>query len=355
MTTSSLNWWHYQPVNQKRSKSLNPITTNLLHQLSEQQIVPGVSYAMKSQEKWQQEVFGFSQLKPQKKLLVTDQLYDLASLTKVIGTTTVILHLVTVGKLNFEDSVKKFLPDFYDQRVTIRELLTHTAAITGYIPHRNQLAAPQLKKALFTLHTGNWLGKKVEYSDVGLIFLGEIIESFYHKPVQQVIVENVLQPLQMTNSTFEPLVNRCVPTTYSQKTGLLQGKVHDPKARILKEHCGSAGLFAPLSDLMRFVDWILADKIDPKLFSSDLRQQLFADQTPTHELGRSFGWDLRYDSKGQACIYHTGYTGTFMLLDLATKQALIVLTNRIHPDEHNEIFLEKRDQIIATYLKEKDH
>jgi CubicO group peptidase (beta-lactamase class C family) len=99
----------------------------------------------------------------------------------------------------------------------------------------------------------------------------------------------------------------------------------------------------------------LADKIDPKLFSSDLRQQLFADQTPTHELGRSFGWDLRYDSKGQACIYHTGYTGTFMLLDLATKQALIVLTNRIHPDEHNEIFLEKRDQIIATYLKEKDH
>lgn len=333
---------------------MNPFTTKLIHQLAEDQVVPGVSYAMKQRNQWQQEVFGYSQLVPVKKRLKPGQLYDLASLTKVIGTTTMILHLVSTGKLSFEDPVKKFLPQFYDWRVTIRELLTHTAAITGYILHRNQLSASQLTQALFTLHTGDWLGKRVEYSDIGLIFLGEIIETFYQKPVQQVISEHVLQPLQLKSSTFQPVAKACVPTCYSAEKGLLQGIVHDPKAQILQEHCGSAGLFAPLSDLMRFADWLLADELQPKLFSAELRQCLFADQTPSHDLGRSFGWDLRYDSVGRACIYHTGYTGTFMLLDLATKQALIVLTNRIHPNEKNDLFLKRRDQIVTAYLEEKD-
>ncbi|WP_034993794.1 serine hydrolase domain-containing protein [Liquorilactobacillus vini] len=318
------------------------------------QIVPGLSYAiLEKNQVVETEVLGASQLVPEKKPLKPNQLYDLASLTKVIGTTTVILKLISTGQLALADSVKKYLPQFYDPRVTIRELLTHTAAITGYIPHRNQLPAKKLMAALYTLHTGDWLGQRVEYSDLGMIFLGEIIEQLFKKPVQQVITAEVLKPLKMDHSTFSPPAADCVPTTYSPQQGLLQGIVHDPKARILKEHCGSAGLFAPLADLVKFAKWLLADRLSPSLFSERLRDQLFSDQTPTHTAGRSLGWDLRYDRTGQACIYHTGYTGTFMLLDRNSQSSLIGLTNRVHPKEHNQDFLTWRDKIIATYLTEK--
>ncbi len=81
---------------------------------------------------------------------------------------------------------------------------------------------------------------------------------------------------------------------------------------------------------------------------------LYADHTPTHDLGRSLGWNLRYDQSNTPCLYHTGFTGTFMLLDQKGKNALIVLTNRVHPRVDNEAFLEWRDKIVATYLAEKD-
>nr|WP_282564691.1 serine hydrolase domain-containing protein [Liquorilactobacillus sicerae] len=325
-----------------------------MRQMVTNQIVPGLSYAiLQKNQIVETEVLGYSQLVPEKKLLKPNQLYDLASLTKVVGTTTVILKLLSTGQLDLVDSVRKYLPRFYDPRVTIRELLTHTAAITGYIPHRNQLPAKKLLAALYTLQTGDWLGKRVEYSDLGMIFLGEIIEQLFNKPVQQVITAEVLKPLKMEHSTFSPRIADCVPTTYSSQHGLLQGIVHDPKAQILKEHCGSAGLFAPLADLIKFVQWLLADRLSPPLFTEKLRDQLFTDQTPTHSAGRSLGWDLRYDRAGRACIYHTGYTGTFMLLDRSSQSALIGLTNRVHPKEHNQEFLTWRDKIITTYLTEK--
>lgn len=332
----------------------NSQTRTLLHQLVAKQIVPGAAYAIiEHQQLTYFGADGYCQLVPQKRKLHLNMLFDLASLTKVIGTTTVILELLSAGKLQLADQVTNFLPHFYDSQITIRELLTHTAAITGYIPHRNELSASELLAALNTLHTGSWVGQRVEYTDLGMIFLGEIIEKFYQRPVQQVITTEVLQPLKMDQSTFTPDPQKCVPTTYSSEKGLLCGIVHDPKARVLKEHCGSAGLFAPLADLVKFSQWLLADKLQPQLFTEEWRDRLFSDQTPTRTAGRSLGWDLRYDQTGHACIYHTGYTGTFMLLDLVEKNALIGLTNRVHPAEKNQRFLEWRDQIIAAYLQEK--
>ena len=330
-------------------------TKLLLYELVARQIVPGVAAAIIEQQRvTYSKTEGFCQLVPQKRRLQPGMLFDLASLTKVIGTTTVILELLSAGKLNLDDHAGDFLPHFYDPQITIRELLTHTAAITGYIPHRNELSAPALLAALNTLHTGSWVGQRVEYTDLGMIFLGEIIEKFYQRPVQQVITTEVLQPLKMDHSTFTPDPDKCVPTTCSAENGLLCGIVHDPKARILKEHCGSAGLFAPLADLVKFSQWLLADNLQPHLFAEKWRDQLFADQTPTRTAGRSLGWDLRYDRAGHACIYHTGYTGTFMLLDLTGKNALIGLTNRVHPRGKNQKFLEWRDRIIAAYLQEND-
>lgn len=208
--------------------------------------------------------------------------------------------------------------------------------------------------ALYTLKPAAWLGKKVVYADIGLILLGQIIEAFYHRPVQAVITTEVLRPLGMKASNFTPEKKRCVPTELTATRGLIQGEVHDPKAFILGEHCGSAGLFSNLTDLIKFAKWMLAPQTIPGVLAPETVAMLYADHTPTHDLGRSLGWDLRYDRSNTPCLYHTGFTGTFMLLDQKGKNALIVLSNRVHPSADNEAFLEWRDKIITTYLAEKD-
>ena len=329
-----------------------PKTTRLLHELQENKIVPGVSYALFASGKFQSESFGFSQILPCKKFLKPNMLYDVASLTKVIGTTTVILKLLEQRKIALDEPICRYLPRFKDRRVTVRHLLTHTSAINGYIKNRNQLVASDLLTALYGLEVGDWIGEKVVYSDIGLIFLGEIIEHFYQRPVQEVIVTEVLTPLEMFDSTFEPTdLSMCVPTQLDEKRGLICGQVHDPKAFILKKHCGSAGLFSSLNDLVKFSQWLLDSK-DQRVLTSKTIELLFADQTPNNKLGRSLGWDLRFNKKGALCLYHTGFTGTFMLLDRSEQKGLIVLTNRIHPTGVNQLFLDKRDEIVMTYLNE---
>src|SRR3712207_8583984 len=99
-------------------------------------------------------------------------LYDMASLTKVVGTTTIILKLIQMKKISLDDAITKYILDFSDERVTIRHLLTHTSAISGYIENRNQLSAGELLEKLHQLKVQDWFGKKVVYTDTGLIFLG---------------------------------------------------------------------------------------------------------------------------------------------------------------------------------------
>lgn len=318
-------------------------------------IVPGISYALITRKRVEKQILGQKQLVPVKEPLLGGELYDLASLTKVIGTTTVILKLAEQGKLKIDDPVQKYLVRFTDPRVTLRHLLTHTSALSGYIKDRDQLPPQELLEALYTLKPAAWLGKKVVYADIGLILLGEVIEVFYKRPVQEVITSEVLRPLQMLDSTFTPEKDRCVPTEMTVERGLIKGEVHDPKAHILGKHCGSAGLFSTLDDLIIFAQWMLGKRRSSSpILTAETISKLFCDQTPTKTLHRSLGWDLRYDPKGQACLYHTGFTGTFMVLDRKNQAALIVLSNRIHPSATNEPFLKWRDVIVEHYLKEKE-
>lgn len=326
-------------------------TCDLIENLYKDNIVPGVSYAVIKPGEVLTKVIGNSQVIPKVEKLKAGMLYDMASLTKVVGTTTVILKLVEDNKISIDDKVMDYLPLFKDDRVTIRHLLTHTSALNGYIPHRNELNAQELIKAMYTLKVGDWLGKKVIYTDTGLILLGEIIQKIYNKPVQTVITQEVLQPLQLFESTFNPDPRLCVPTEVQKNGKVLKGIVHDPKARILGKYCGSAGLFMSLNDLIKFSNWIIHNSKNRVLKDKTI-SKLFNDWTPNGTLGRSLGWDLRYRNDGVPCIYHTGYTGTFILIDRDSGCGLIVLSNRVHPSSNNQIFLDRRDIIISTFLDE---
>ncbi|WP_057873771.1 serine hydrolase domain-containing protein [Loigolactobacillus rennini] len=316
-------------------------------------IVPGVSYGFIDHQQTLTNYVGASQLIPTCQPLYAGQLYDLASLTKVIATTTLILKLITQHQLALDDPIQKFLPTFKDQRVQIRHLLTHTVNLVGYIPHRNQLTAPELKQALLNLSVGPNFGKQVHYSDTEFLYLGWIIERLLQRPAQQALFNEVIRPLHLTTMTFHPDAKRCVPASYQPHgRGLIKGVVHDPKAYVLGEHAASAGLFANLTDVLSFCRFMLGDwQLTEPLLDRTTIQQLYHDYTGCNGQ-RSLGWDLKIGSNGQYWLYHTGYVGHLILINQQAHQAFVLLSNRIHPTEPNTIFLGLRDQIAATYLKE---
>ena len=124
-------------------------------------IVPGISYAILYNDQVQLEVRGNSQIIPRQRPLRYGILYDVAFLTKVVDTTTVVLKLRNEGKLTLQDPISNYLSLFKDSRVTIQHLLTHTSAISGYIPHRNEFSAHQLLTDLDQLPVQEWIEKKL--------------------------------------------------------------------------------------------------------------------------------------------------------------------------------------------------
>ena len=326
-------------------------TKKLIVNMYRDNIVPGISYAIINDHKVYSSYIGYSQLVPKKVRLKFGQLYDLASLTKVIGTTTLVLKLIREGKLKLYEPICNKLPFFKDNKVTIFHLLTHTSGISGYIPNRNQLSAKELKKALLNLPISDSFEKRVIYTDIGFLYIGWIIENLLHKPIQKLIFKDVLVPLGMNNTTFQPSKYISVPTEITNKRGLIKGVVHDPKAYILKQNCASAGMFSNINDIIRFVQWYLGNlKIDNSPLKQWQIKSLFKDWTP-NKLNRSLGWDIKYSPYDKhVLLYHTGFTGTFLIIDRLKKTGLIVLTNRIHPTSKNKIFLYKRDKIIQMFL-----
>lgn len=330
-------------------------TIKQLNAMVDEDIVPGMSYLLFDGKKEWTATRGWAQLEPTRERLRPGMLFDLASLTKVVGTVPVVAMLIQEGRLSLDDPVQEYLPEFTDPRPTIRNLLTHTSGIHGYIPHRNELPADQLKRAFLTSQTvDSTLNRQIRYADVNYLYLGWIIERLCDRPVQAVISQRVLKPLGMTTATFQPAPAAAVPTEIQEKRGLIRGQVHDPKGYILGEHCGCAGLFAGLDDLAIFGRQLVENNLGG-LLSGELVDAMFKDQTlipGPHS--RSLGWKLLHDrGDGHLLISHTGFTGTWLILDRQSDQGLIVLSNRVHPTARNQQYLDQRDRIYATYLQEK--
>lgn len=307
--------------------------------LVNKQVVPGVSFGFINSSQTNKYIYGDKEWRPEIKSLRGTELHDLASLTKVMGTIPLIIKLINEKKLALHDPIKKYLPNFSDDRVELFHLLTHTSGIHGYIPNRDSLDSDQLIQALIKLPVTDTFNKKVVYTDTGLIFLGLIIEQIYHMPVQDAIMKYIIEPEGLKDATFEPDPQKCVPT-YEVNGQMLCGVPNDPKARQLGKRCGSAGMFASLDDVMKFAKDML--KPDKKFLYHN-----FTELNP----GRSLGWDVKPDGSGHI-LFHTGYTGHFIALDYQHQNAMVVLTNRVHPIEHNQIFLERRETILNSFLKE---
>ncbi|MFC6202018.1 serine hydrolase domain-containing protein [Lactiplantibacillus nangangensis] len=327
-------------------------TKTEIQRLVDQKIIPGASYAVMRGDQLEQAQVGVAQLQPEVKPLWPHAVYDLASVTKVVGTTTVALQLMQSGALDINRPVHDYLPEFSNRQVTVLNLMTHTSGISGYIQNRNALPAAELLAAIqkLPISAAN-LNHRVVYTDLGLILTGMIIEKLVGQSIQAAVTERVLRPLGLPDATFNPVVAQAVPTTYSAQAGLLQGIVHDPKGRILGEHCGSAGLFASVDDLVQFSRFMLGQVVQPTVLAPATIASLYRDWTPNQRLRRSFGWNLWHaGADHEPIIFHTGYTGTLVMLDRESQAALIFLSNRVHPVAHNASFLPARRRLIAAWV-----
>ena len=328
-------------------------TRHLIEQMVPHKIVPGVNYAFIKQDQVNEATIGFASIYPKQTQLSPFGIYDLASLTKVIGTTNVFLKLYEEGRLNFSEPLKKFIPEFKDERVRLSHLLTHTSGIKGWIENRDQLKAPELLKAIVNLPVTDEFETKMRYADTNFILLGLVLEKIYQTDVQTVITNEVIKPLGLENTTFKPSRIKSIPTAMDKNGEILQGIIHDPKAQILGKDCGSAGMFSTLEDLIEISKYYLGIKKEGFILQQDILAQLFDSKTVAGVHPRSWGWDLCFDPKDKhPLIYHTGFTGTFMLLDRQNKSGMIVLTNRIHPTGKNEVFLSMREKIVQSFLEE---
>ena len=258
--------------------------------------------------------------------------YDLASVSKVVGVGTVLTFLWHQGELDLEKSVTEFLPDSDYPDITIRQLLTHSTDLDPFIINRDQLNTEELKEAMF--HLNRREKRAFLYSDVHFLLLGFLLENYFEKDLDQILQEQIFDPWKMKETQFGP-VSSAVPTVRGQKAGV----VHDPKACLLGKHAGSAGLFSTVKDLKIFLEHYLQDD-----FADGLSQN-FSDLSDKE---RSLAWNLEGD-----WLDHTGYTGTFIMWNRKKQEAAIFLSNRTYEKDERAQWIIDRNQVMDL-IREAD-
>ncbi|WP_162011982.1 serine hydrolase domain-containing protein [Streptococcus sp. S784/96/1] len=249
--------------------------------------------------------------------------YDLASVSKVVGVATICIFLLNSGAIRLDDSLVKYYPEFHDKSVTLRQLLTHTTGINPFIPNRDRLSENELKEAINQITVTDH--KAFHYTDINFLLLGFMLEEILGCPLAEMFQKDIFIPWKMTETDFGP-VKGAVPTV----KGVTDGLVHDPKAKVLGRHAGSAGLFSTLSDLKRFCQHYLED---------DFAENLWTNISLSNKT-RSIGWNLDGD-----WIDHTGYTGPFVMLNRKEQCAAIFLTNRTFEYDDRPLWIAKRREL----------
>ena len=287
-------------------------------------VYPGASFAYFKDGEWRESYLGLSN--PEKGLKTDSGLvYDLASVSKVVGVGTVFTFLWQQGKLNIDRPVTDFLPECDYPDITIRQLLTHATDLDPFIPNRDELTAPELKAALN--HLTVLEDKTFRYTDVNFLLLGFMLEEIYSQALDQIFQSQIFQPWGLAKTSFGP-VPGAVPTV----RGVKDGQVHDPKARVLGIHAGSAGLFSTLKDLEIFLEHYLQDD-----FAANLTQNFSKEPGKR----RSLAWNLEDD-----WLDHTGYTGTFIMYNRKEQQAAIFLSNRTYEKDERAQWILDRNQLM---------
>jgi beta-N-acetylhexosaminidase len=277
-------------------------------------------------------------------------IWDLASLTKVVGMTTAMMQLSEQGKVVLDAPVQRYLPEWtgrWKERVTVRHLLTHSAGLPAF----KQLwkmtgTADSARAILMNTALDTVPGARMVYSDIGAILLGWIIERVSGQSLDAYLAERVFTPLGMMETRYLPPAEwrpRIAPTERDPWRGRhLRGEVHDENAHFLERPVAHAGLFSSANDLARFARALLNEgTLDGTRI---VRAETVRDFTRVQNVqlsNRALGWETPNGTNSAGRVMkrpaygHTGFTGTSIWIDPPNDRFVILLTNRVNPTREN--------------------
>lgn len=297
-------------------------------------------------------------------------IYDLASLTKIVSTTTAAMICIDRGLFNLNDLVVKYIPQFGNkgkENITIRNLLHHNSGLPAYKRFYNFCKnSDDVINDIYNTELIYKTGSKTVYSDLSMIVLQKIIEKVTGESLDEFSKENIFNPLEMNSTMFNPqdsIKQNISPTEFDDywRHRQLQGEVHDETAALLNGVSGNAGLFSNVEDLSNFLSVILnKGMFKGKRIINEKTVLLFTSKQKNSE--RALGWDIKSPVKSSAgnlfspkSYGHTGYTGTSFWVDPQKNLFVIFLTNRVYPTRNNTKIIKFRpklhNEIIKTFYE----
>jgi uncharacterized protein YbbC (DUF1343 family)/CubicO group peptidase (beta-lactamase class C family) len=289
------------------------------------------------------QAYGNRALVPRREAMTINTVFDCASLTKVLATTMAVMQLWEQGKFRMNDPVAKYLPEFGQngkQDITIRELLVH---YSGLAPDMDLTKPWEGKETAYRIAfeeaPERAPGAGFVYSDINFVVVGALVERLSSEPLDQYAAKHVFAPLGMKETRFLPPASweaRIAPTEEDEKRHLLRGVVHDPTARRMGGVAGNAGIFSTADDLAIFAQALL-DGGRGVLTPATVAKMTAPQQPVNSTVLRGFGWDIDSplsSNRGELLPVggygHTGFTGTSLWIDPATKTYIVLLTNAVH-------------------------
>ena len=312
------------------------------------------------------------------KLVNDNSLFDLASVTKVIATTSAVMKLYDDSKIDLNELVSNYLPDFKGggkEGVRVYNLLLHNSGFKDWMPfYTNCKDKNEFYKTIYNHNLVYKTGSKFLYSDLNFITLCAIVEKISGKSLDEFCKDNIFTPLQMTSTTFNPdisLKDNILPTEFDKnlRNRMIQGEVHDENAFIMGGVSGHAGLFSNAHDLYLFMRMMLLNgnfEDDRRMPPQKTTTELFKESTvklfttkvtiDNYKNSRAYGWDTKQPALGSYraqcgelisdnCFGHTGFTGTSVWCDRERKLIIIFLTNRVNPTRENQGFKYIRPEV----------
>ena len=315
-------------------------------------IFPGAQvYIIKGNEVLADTSFGYFTYDRKQKVEKTS-IYDVASLTKVLATTPVIMKLIDIGKLSLDHHLHNYFKEFKGpekSKITVKHLLTHSAGFPKLLQMYKNLNSnefSQIKKYIFNQELVYTPGEKSVYSDLDMIMLGMLIEKVTGKSLDVIASSYFFNQINLSNTLFNPKreKSKFIPPTekdVNYRNMLVKGFVHDENAYFMGGVAGHAGLFSNASDIGKFMKFFYDGGIynGKRILSEAVIEQFIAKQSTIKNSDWALGWDTpSVSGKGLAGRYfsetsfgHTGFTGVSTWCDYNNKVAVVLLTNRIYP------------------------
>lgn len=320
---------------------------SLLAQAISDGIMPGAVYYVALQGAVvAQGALGQRALQPHPEPMTFDTLFDLASLTKVLATVPLAFKLLEDGVMHLQEPLGAVFPEFKGRPVgaaTLHDLLCHRTGLMPSVSLAGADSAAQVRQRIAEQPLSAPVGTAVIYSDLGFILLGQWLEMRGQMPLDELFRTYIAKPLGLLDTSFRPPQGRIYAATEADASGVMRaGRVHDPNAEALGGVAGHAGLFGSALDLGLFGAMLLGGgelrgrRLLTESSVSQMRQGV-AETGRTLgfvDLGRGTGFAGRLGRSGT--FGHTGFTGTSIVLDPAHGLCVVLLSNRVHPDRHDD-------------------